>query len=574
MAPSMVSSSATPARIEPGGRASLRRSGRPTLTSRLGRLIRAHPARVAALVTFVLAWPALIAMHHSARAVVPKQVALEHVRRDAAATRILSAIKWTRYDVTAVDHRYEMLGFYRGPTLLATIGVGWSGRVVVLDRNDLSTQHYSFGSGIANEARVLLGLSVFFVLMTAVWPLRRLRNVDVLVAAGSALSIVLFNDLTLDRMANVSYALLGYFALRCAWTALGSPRSPLPSEPLLDHLTASWSTARRLRLMRLLAASAALVTAMVGLSSLHVVDVGYAVMEGATAIVHGQLPYGHIPDVLHGDTYPIGSYLLYVPFAGLSPVHSQWDDADFTLVVAVVAALAAAWGLSRLALRERRPHRGRRRSEAEEILALRGAAAWLTFPPLLVTASSGTTDVVLAALLVGALVWWRRPAISGGLLAGAVWFKLIPVVLAPLWLARLRGASLARAVTALLALSVAMVALLLGLGGPGALSAMVHAMSFQLTRQSPHTVWWLYGSVPVQQLVQALTLALILGAAVRLRRDRELANDRARFAALCGAVVLGCQISGNYWTFMYLVWAFPFLAASLLAPSGSGRVAR
>ena len=52
---------------------------------------------------------------------------------------------------------------------------------------------------------------------------------------------------------------------------------------------------------------------------------------------------------------------------------------------------------------------------------------------------------------------------------------------------------------------------------------------------------------------------------MRLWRDQALANDRARFAALCAAVLLGVQLAGNYWTFMYLTWVFPFIALSLLA---------
>ena len=80
---------------------------------------------------------------------------------------------------------------------------------------------------------------------------------------------------------------------------------------------------------------AGLIVAMVGLSSLHVVDVGYAVMEGATLLTHGTLPYHHIPDVLHGDTYPLASYLLDVPLAALTPVRDAWSDADATLAVTV-----------------------------------------------------------------------------------------------------------------------------------------------------------------------------------------------------------------------------------------------
>ena len=55
---------------------------------------------------------------------------------------------------------------------------------------------------------------------------------------------------------------------------------------------------------------------MVGVSSFDAVDVVYAVMEGATKLIHGVLPYGHMPPgIIHGDTYPILSYALYAPLA-------------------------------------------------------------------------------------------------------------------------------------------------------------------------------------------------------------------------------------------------------------------
>ena len=86
---------------------------------------------------------------------------------------------------------------------------------------------------------------------------------------------------------------------------------------------------------------------MVGVSSPNAVDVIYAVMEGATRLIHGVLPYGHMPgDVIHGDTYPVLSYALYAPLAALAPVRSTWDSVDLALAASVVAgALAAAWAL-------------------------------------------------------------------------------------------------------------------------------------------------------------------------------------------------------------------------------------
>jgi glycosyl transferase family 87 len=353
-----------------------------------------------------------------------------------------------------------------------------------------------------------------------------------------------------------------YLGLRCTWQAIAPPGSRLPATPLYEHLTRRWHREQRLRILRVLVSALVLITALVGITSLHVMDVGYAVMEGATNLAHGLLPYGHIPDVLHGDTYPIASYLLYLPFAAVSPVHTAWGNADATLFVAVAAALVAAWGAWRAA------------GQADPSTArLRAAVALLSFPPLLATVSTGTTDVALAALLVCSLLLWRRPGWASAFLTGAAWFKLAPVLAMPLLWSRLRGGGLVRALLAALAITATCVGVLVGLGGLSGPGKMLSAIGFQFTRSSPYTLWALVGSVPLQQLAEALTLALVAGAAVKLRRDAHLAGDRTRVAALLGAVLLGVQVAASYWNYMYLVWALPFLVLALFSTSGEGALA-
>jgi hypothetical protein len=162
------------------------------------------------------------------------------------------------------------------------------------------------------------------------------------------------------------------------------------------------------------------------------------------------------------------------------------------------------------------------------------------------------------------LLLWRRPGWSSAALSAAVWFKLVPLAIVPLLFARLRGRAARRAVVALAAVSSALIACLLLLGGIDAPLRMVSAMAFQFTRGSQHTLWAVIGNVPLQQLAEAATVALIVGSVIRARRDPAFAGDRARLAAVCGAALLGLQISANYWNYMYLVWAFPFIAISLL----------
>jgi uncharacterized membrane protein len=296
----------------------------------------------------------------------------------------------------------------------------------------------------------------------------------------------------------------------------------------------------------------ALIFVMVGVSSPAAVDVAYAVMEGATTLVHGVLPYGHMPPgIIHGDTYPILSYALYTPLALVAPVRSMWYSVDGALGVAVLAALAGAWAVFRATA-----------SEAEEA-GLRAAIAVLSFPALLITASSGTSDVVMAAMLALAILLWRRPGAGAAVLALAGWFKLAPFALVPVFLAPLRGRRLMRALAALAAVSLACAGLLIALGGIAGPADMLHAISYQFTRGSLQSTWSALGIEGAQPLAQACVLGLIAAACVKLRRRPRLAHDRARVAALGAATLIALQLTADYWAFLYVVWFVPLVCLSL-----------
>jgi hypothetical protein len=356
---------------------------------------------------------------------------------------------------------------------------------------------------------------------------------------------------------------LAWLLARCLWLGLrpASARRPEPAIPLWRVATAALPRAARLRLLRWLLAGLALIYALVSVSSNSPVDVIYAVMEGATKLTHGVLPYGHMPgDVVHGDTYPILSYAFYAPLALVAPVRSDWDSVDLALGAGVVAVLAVALALA-LAGRAWRP-RGRGGRDAESALCT--ALTWLAFPPLLITASTGTTDTVLAALLVFTVLAWRRPAACAALLSAAAWFKLAPAALLPIALARARGRERARALATMAAVSAPMVALVLGLGGLHGASLMAHAIGFQFSRGSPQSLWAALGITAVQPVGQAAVLAVVAAAALRSWRESAFAADRRRISALAAAVLIGLQLTADYWAFLYVVWVVPLLCLSVL----------
>ena len=532
-----------------------------------------HPPLGVGLLVALLAAVALSVTHHAPRAVIPAHRAIQIALRDAKTQKALSGSRWTSARADPLDDHTERVSFFAGSQVVAQVALERDG--TVLAGVDYRVLRVPYGNWLAYEPAILVGLCALFVLMTAVTPWRRLRNLDVAAALSLVASVVLFQHRYVSESLIELVPGMVYLLVRCARRALGPPAEPPASTPLLTALTADVDPARRIRWLRATAIALGLVFVMVAVSSSGPVDVIYAVMEGATRLIHGVLPYGHLPPgILHGDTYPIVSYALYTPLALLSPVNTVWDSVDLGLAVAVLSALLAAWAVFRITAGARARRDGGRPAGAEEA-GLRSALAWLAFPPVLITASTGTTDVVLAAMLAIAVLLWRRPAACNALLAVAGWFKFAPFVLLPLSLAPLRGRRLVSALVAIAMVSGASLAILLALGGINGPSDMVHAVAYQFSRGSFQSVWSALGIEWLQPVGQACVLGLVAGAVMKLRREPELARDRARMAALTASVLIGMQLAADYWAFLYLVWVVPLISGALYAhgtqeqPAGS-----
>ena len=529
------------------------------------------PRRVVALaagvVVALLAGVVLTLSHHDPRPSVAPHVAIRAAMNDPAVAAVRADSHWNKVTVTAIDSNLVHVSFLANGQLVAEAAVNRSGHVLS-ELNDRKMR-VPYGDWIAYEPALLVGWCALLVLMAAVRPWRRLRNLDAAAAASLVVAVVLFQHRYLSASVLAAAPAMVYLLVRCAFTAFGPDGRRVLSTPLLAALTPGIDPARRVRWLRRLLVVVALVYVMVGVGSTDAVDVIYAVMEGATRLAHGVLPYGHMPlGVIHGDTYPILTYALYTPLALVAPVNSTWDPVYAGLAVAVLAAFAAAWAVFRTTAGPRRKSGARRPVELEEA-GLRAALAWLAFPSLLITVSTGTTDVVLAAMLAIAVLAWRRPGLCTGMVAAAGWFKLAPFTLVPVVLAPLRGRPLARALAAIGVVSAPMLALLLALGGLHGPADMLHSISYQFTRGSEQSVWSALGIDGLQPLAQACVLGLIAAAVVKLRLEPELAHDRARMAGLVAAILLGLQLSADYWAFLYLAWIMPLVGVSLLADRGA-----
>jgi hypothetical protein len=528
----------------------------------VGAAFRRRPSLLAALVVFIAGGLALGLTHHGQPLPVPRARAIAIALKNPRVHTALQRNHWNQVTVYGVDDQLVRVTFLNGSQAVDEVAVKRGGRVV--GTLDFAALRVPYGDWIAYIPGVLVLLSALFVLVTAVAPLRRIRNLDVVMALTLVAPVLLLAHRYVGGSVIAALPGLLYLVARCGWTAFSGPHPAAPSVPVLELLTPQWDIHRRVRVLRLLLVLLGLILLVVTVSSYNAVDVVYAVMEGATKIVGGVLPYGHLPgDVIHGDTYPLLSYLLYVPLAGASPVQSSWDSVDLALGLSVVAALVVAWVIYRVVSAGDRS--GDERISADrELAGLQSAVAWLAFPPVLIIASTGTSDVVLGAMVALAVLLWRRPGVSTALLAAAAWFKLAPLALVPVRLAPLRGRGLARALAGIAVVTVPMLAILFALGGPGGLEAMLHAISFQFSRGSPQSVWSALGIPGWQPLGEGTVLALIAAGVVRLRRDSDLAEDRRRMAALTAAILVGLQLAANYWAFLYLVWVFPLLTLSVL----------
>ena len=457
----------------------------------------------------------------------PKGDAVRAALRDRDASRWLAGSHWTDARVIALDGKHWRVTFFDGPRYVLDAAVDAHGQVDAIEPHPAGL--HPPGARPLWEPALLALFSALFALAVAVRPLRSIRNLDaVVIAAGFSVSALLLDERLVAAHVYAGAATLLYVAARCAFTGLsGQPARavhPIDVGRLLPAIT-----------IGTLAAALIMVVTSTGIS-----DVAFAGMAGGTLLNHGISPYGHITtDVVHGDTYPLLTYVLYMPFAAVSPVRDSFDSLDAALWLNALALVAGAVLLRRWGTRT--------------------ILAWLAFPPVVLAGSGGGNDVPAAAFAVAALAVFARSELSAGLLTLAGWVKIAPAAgLVPL-LARLRGTALTRALALVVALLAAGLVAMLAVGGTDAVDRAITALRFQFERGSWFSLWRQLGAPAVQVGLQALTLAFVVIAALRPR-------DLRRLAALTATILALLQLSANYWTYAYLPWLLPFILVALFPP--------
>jgi hypothetical protein len=446
----------------------------------------------------------------------------------------------------------------------------------------------SFGGRVLGRPVVWYALCAVFLLGLA--DLRRpvsLRNLDLVALLSFSVSLEAFDRGHVFASASLVYPPLVYLLVRTSWIglrgrAVTTPRAPWP-------------------LWVFLAATVFLVGFRVGLNveaKRSVIDVGYAGVIGASRIVHGEAPYGHMPveDDLEacgpadaageirdriqtngrcesanptGDTYGPVAYLAYVPAVLAFGWSGRWDSLPAAHAAAIAWDLVAMVGLVLVG------HRFGGRT-----LAALLAFAWAAYPFTAYALNADTNDAIMPAILVWGFWLLTAPVARGAAVALSGWTKFAALAVAPLWVAypRLERRMLARSVAGFAVATVAAFLILLLEPSLGtALTTFWHrSFASQITRHSPFSLWdwgqYHARGIPSLHAVQ-IVLEVVVGVAAVAAAFVPREKDPLRLAALTAALLLGMQLVLTHWFYLYLPWVLPFVVLALFLPRSDVRPA-
>jgi hypothetical protein len=443
----------------------------------------------------------------------------------------------------------------------------------------------AFGGKTINRPTVWLGLCAVFLLGLVDWrrPLS-LRTLDLIVLLAFSVSLWFFNRGDVFTSMPLAYPVFGYLIARLAWVGLRG-RSP-------SRRAAFWPV------WLLAAATVFLAGFRIGLNleGSNVIDVGYSGVVGAHRIVHGEMPYGHMPaqgrlkacgeadaegeireriqtngrcesSNERGDTYGPVAYESYIPGYGLFGWSGKWDRLPAAHFTAIAADLLALIGLALVGLR----------FGGYPLAAVLGFA-WAAYPFTQYASNSNTNDTLPALFLIWGF-WLVSSNFARGLFAAlAAWTKFGPLVVAPLWagypeavrLRRPRG-PLVYAGGFIVATAAAFSILLLEPDPQHAARVFWdRTFGWQLGRESPFSIWdwgqYHAAGIPDLHVLHYAVIGVVLAAAA-LAAFYPRRRSPLQLAALTGALLVGFELVLTHWSYLYIPWFFPFVAFAILAPT-------
>ena len=481
---------------------------------------------------------------------------------------------------TLGDHRVWTVDYYAGGDQVAEVHIAdytekpyevWTGPQVAWQLARGQPQAYGRK---ANAAYVLWPMCALFLLGLIDWRRpRSMRTLDLAVVLSFVASLYAFNRGDVFWSTPLIYPPMIYLIGRMAW--IGFRRTPREFH-MGDR-----------QLLLMIGLVFALMGFRLGLNNQdsNVIDVGYAGVAGASRLMDGVLPYGHMPNrdghpchgryfngdpvgyiqndgrcespIESGDTYGPAVYVAYIPAVAAMGWSGIWDRlpaahvaASAFDILAVAGLFVAGWRL------------GSRR------LGVALAFAWAANPFTLYSLNMNSNDALVGALVAWTLAVLSFPAARGALLAAAALTKFAPLAMVPLFASlRHRFATMAGfAVAAILLLG------MLALDANGASLFWHRTIDYQLGRVTPMSIWTLGTYHPgwwdlrlLQHVVQfaAVLFAVSLAVFPRYRKDA------AAVAAFSGAVVIAVQFGASYWFYPYICWWLPAVMIALLVPRAS-----
>jgi hypothetical protein len=443
----------------------------------------------------------------------------------------------------------------------------------------------AFGGKTINRPAIWLALCAVFLAGLIDWrrPLS-LRTLDLVVLLSFSVSLWFFNQGDVFASMPLAYPVFGYLIARLGWVGLRG-RSP-------SRRAAFWPV------WLLAAATVFLAGFRIGLNleGSNVIDVGYSGVVGAHRIVHGEMPYGHMPaqgklkacgkadaegeirDRIQtngrcessnerGDTYGPVAYESYVPGYLLFGWSGKWDRLPAAHFTAIAADLLALIGIALIGLRF-----------GGVPLAAGLAFAWAAYPFTQYASNSNTNDAMPALFLIWGFWLASSNFARGAFAALAGWTKFGPLIVVPLWAGYPEAVHVRRPRGPLvyaggfLAATLAAFSILLLEANPLRAARVFWERTFgwQLGRESPFSIWdwgqYHAAGIPDLHLVHYAVIGVVMVAAVggaffpRRRSPLQL-------AALTGALVVGFELVLTHWSYLYIPWFFPFVAFAVLAPT-------
>jgi hypothetical protein len=427
----------------------------------------------------------------------------------------------------------------------------------------------AFGRHV-NALYIWIPLCVLFFAPFFDWrkPLRML-HLDLFVLLSFSVSLAFFNNANIYASTPLAYPPLVYLLVRLLLLARVGRRPRAEDEHPKPPL-------------RLLVPVPYLAVAVVFLlgfrialnvTDSNVIDVGYAGVIGAHRIAADEPLYGGWQsNNEHGDTYGPVNYLAYVPFQQVFGGGPVWNELPAAHGAAILFDLLCVLLLFLLGRRVRGPGLG---------IVL--AYAWVSYPFTLYALESNSNDSLVAALVLAAVLTATSPAVraralprdrlrragSGMFAALAGLTKFAPLALAPLLCTHglgglSRGArARAMALFVLAFAATAAVVLLPAFAHDSLHTIYERTIAYQDSRESPFSLWGLYGRPPgiesAQAAVQGAAIALALAVAFLPRRA-----DLVGLAATASAVLIAVELGIDHWFYLYIPWFFGVAIFALL----------